>query len=158
MKIGVTGHQSIPEAATRYIRNCIQESLKQHASEALVCISSLAVGADQLVAEMVLNQGGDLHVVVPSEGYSLTFETLEDRQRFEQLKERAKKVEVLRFSEPSNQAFLAAGRAIVDRCDRLIAIWDGERARGIGGTADVVAYAKDVGRETRICWPHGVMR
>src|SRR5439155_12740709 len=33
-----------------------------------------------------------------------------------------------------------------DRCDVLIALWDGQPARGRGGTAEVVALARRVGR------------
>ena len=35
---------------------------------------------------------------------------------------------------------------MVDRCDVLIAVWDGEPARGPGGTAEIVAYALERGR------------
>jgi len=33
----------------------------------------------------------------------------------------------------------------VDRCDALIALWDGEDPRGQGGTAEIVAYAQENG-------------
>lgn len=31
---------------------------------------------------------------------------------------------------------------MLDRADRLLAVWDGKPARGYGGTADVVAEAQ----------------
>ena len=36
--------------------------------------------------------------------------------------------------------------ATVDGSDVLIAVWDGEPARGRGGTAEVVAYARSLGK------------
>ena len=41
-----------------------------------------------------------------------------------------------------NEAFLAAGRYIVDHCDVLFAVWDGLPAGAMGGTGDVVEYAR----------------
>jgi hypothetical protein len=34
---------------------------------------------------------------------------------------------------------------MVDEADELYAVWDGKRARSYGGTADVVAYAREHG-------------
>jgi hypothetical protein len=31
---------------------------------------------------------------------------------------------------------------VADQCDALVAVWDGQPARGRGGTADIVAYAR----------------
>jgi hypothetical protein len=40
-----------------------------------------------------------------------------------------------------SQAFLQAGKWIVDEVDHLMAVWDGEPAEGTGGTGDIVRYA-----------------
>ena len=42
--------------------------------------------------------------------------------------------------------------------DLLIAVWDGLPARGLGGTADVVAYARDHGIPVSVIWPEGARR
>jgi hypothetical protein len=39
--------------------------------------------------------------------------------------------------------YAEAGRVTVERCDALLAIWDGAPSRGVGGTADAVAEARD---------------
>jgi len=67
-------------------------------------------------------------------------------------------VDTLAFREPSEEAFFAAGKAVVDACDWLIAVWDGEPARGLGGSADVVAYARNQGRRVDVIWPEGLFR
>lgn len=46
-----------------------------------------------------------------------------------------------------DEAYLLAGKAVVDRSEQLLAVWDGEPApeRHIGSTAHVVDYAKERG-------------
>ena len=50
------------------------------------------------------------------------------------------------------QAYERAGRYVVDRCDAIIAVWDGEKSRGRGGTAEIVGYAQEQG--VPIAWVH----
>ena len=40
----------------------------------------------------------------------------------------------------------------------LVAVWDGQPARGLGGTADVVAYARQRGVPMEVIWPQGATR
>jgi hypothetical protein len=47
---------------------------------------------------------------------------------------------------PSEDAYLAAGKHIVDRAGLLVALWNGKPAAGKGGTGDIVAYARSQGR------------
>lgn len=47
---------------------------------------------------------------------------------------------------------------LVGMADRLLAVWDGKPARGFGGTADVVAYARRVGVPVDVIWPEGAVR
>jgi hypothetical protein len=35
---------------------------------------------------------------------------------------------------------------VVDECDVLVAIWNGDKAKGVGGTAEIVEYARQVRR------------
>ena len=53
---------------------------------------------------------------------------------------------------------MAAGKSIVDSCEMLIAIWDGKPARGLGGTGDVVRYARKTGKAVSIVWPDDIGR
>lgn len=57
-----------------------------------------------------------------------------------------------------NHAFMAASEILVGLVDELIAVWDGQLARGYGGTADVVRYAENVGVPVRVVWPDGAAR
>jgi hypothetical protein len=151
--IGQSGHRLLPVGARVYIRSVLSDYLRGIAERgALRGLTSLAVGADQLFAEVVLSLKGELAVVVPCARYEETFSTLSQRRRYHRLIELAADVERLDYVDASEQAFFAAGRRVVERCDELVAIWDGKPARGPGGTADVVAYAQRSGRPIRIIW------
>ncbi|GLF95217.1 hypothetical protein SYYSPA8_12990 [Streptomyces yaizuensis] len=58
----------------------------------------------------------------------------------------------------TSKAHQAGSELLVDRCDLLIAIWDGSPARGYGGTADVVHYARRSSTPVTILWPEGATR
>lgn len=157
MKIGLSGHQDIPLEAFAYVENGIRRVLSSVTND-LVGICALASGADQLFASLVLEQGGHLHIIIPCQGYETTFTDPDDLERFRQLLGRAGSVEILDYSEPSEDAYLAAGYRIVDISDVLVAVWDGKPARGKGGTGDVVQYARSCGMKVEVIWPQEVIR
>lgn len=51
-----------------------------------------------------------------------------------------------------------ASRTMLEGADKLYAVWDGKPARGYGGTADVVALARDLGVNVQVIWPDGSSR
>ena len=53
---------------------------------------------------------------------------------------------------------MEASQAMLDRAERLFAVWDGKPARGYGGTADVVAEARSQGIPVTVIWPEGASR
>lgn len=177
--IGLTGHQVMPAVAFAYAENelrrliaeqrDLQQDLqhdhqqdhrqdhRQDPRQDLLGVSCLAAGSDQLFARLLLEAGGVLHTVIPSHGYEQTFGPA-DLASYRRLSSAAAQTVVLDFDEPGETAFHAAGRHIVDRCDLLLAVWDGEPARGLGGSGDIVSYAHDVGRPVTVIWPRGVRR
>ncbi len=60
--------------------------------------------------------------------------------------------------ESNSQAHQSGSEIVVGLSDQMIAVWDGQPARGYGGTADVVAYADRVGVPVRSVWPEGATR
>lgn len=155
-RIGFTGHQAMPELARAYVRRGIAELLSQIRGP-LIGISSLAAGADQIFASEILNRHGQLWVVIPSTDYQSTLHD-DDLAAYRSFLEGATDVIRLDFDRPSEAAYDAAGKWIVENCDELVAVWDGKPARGLGGTGDVVAYAKEFGRNVRVLWPPGIVR
>jgi hypothetical protein len=154
--VGATGHQQLPADAIPYLVDEVRNILRA-CEPPLSVASSLAAGADQLIAREVLRCGGRLLAVVPARDYESTFSP-NDLRSYEDLMALADEIKRLDFREPSQRAYWAAGHEIVDRCDLLVAIWDGHPARGLGGTGDVVEYATDVGKEVRVIWPTGLAR
>ena len=157
MIVGVTGHQDIPDAALAFVEQGITQVLRRLGSE-FTGISPLAAGADQLFAEIVLRLGGRLHVVIPCEKYETTFVDSQTLHRFRELLEKAAIIETLKHARPSEKAFLDAGRRIVEFSQVLIAVWDGREARGKGGTANIVCYARKRRIEVVVVWPLGIVR
>lgn len=156
MTVGVTGHQDLPQSAIATIEAGIRHELADVPDLHGAC--SLAGGADQLFAQLVLERGARLRVIIPCHDYEETFATEEERATFWSLLEQASAVEEMDFPSPSEAAFFAAGRRVADISDRVIAVWDGKPARGLGGTADVVAYAREQQKPTVVIWPDGAVR
>ncbi len=156
--IGCTGHQSLSVATRRDVAAAIAGILAAVGDEELVGLSSLAEGADQLFAFAVLAAGGQLTAVIPSQDYERGFRSDEPRDIYNSLLRLAADRTILPFPAPTEDAFLAAGYEVADRCDILLAIWDGRGAAGKGGTADVVSYARGRGLDVRVIWPSGASR
>jgi hypothetical protein len=156
--IGCTGHQTLSPPTRRGVTAALAAHIAGVDDDDLVGLCSLAVGADQIFAHVLLASGGRLHAVIPCRGYAGTFADEAGRQEFERLRAAAHEVTELPFPEPSEEAFMAAGRTVADRCDLLLAVWDGQPAAGLGGTADVVSHAIDQGKSVEIVWPEGSSR
>jgi hypothetical protein len=159
MRIGLTGHQRLSLSTRRTVTTSIAGLLTAQPDEDLIGITSLAEGADQLFAFTVLAAGGRLHAIIPSSGYENSFrDDQEARANYTALRGLASDVTTLPFAQPGEDAYLAAGKAIVDNCELLIAIWDGKHAVGKGGTGDIVRYANERSVDLQIIWPQGAQR
>ncbi|RCG28289.1 hypothetical protein DQ384_24500 [Sphaerisporangium album] len=154
--VGITGHRSLPPRALAHAERELR-ALLAGMEAPLIGWSSLAAGADQLFAEILLRAGGELRVVVPSHGYEATFRG-PGLDAYRRLLAAARVTTVLDFAEPGEPAYYAAGCLVVENCEVLVAVWDGRPARGFGGTADAVRYARGQGREVVVIWPEGVQR
>ena len=114
----------------------------------LTCLSSLADGADQICAAEALRQGYLLECPLPfsAEEYRNDFTCDAARHLFDESLAQASSVFELDGDRARREpAYDAAARVLLNRSDILIAIWDGEAARGQGGTAGSVQLALDEG-------------
>jgi hypothetical protein len=146
MRIGVSGHQRLRNRDSwKWIEFTIGEVLKVR-GPAIIGITSLAEGTDQLFARLVLDLHGVLHVVLPFAGYERTFKNKSGLRCYRRLVELAQTVELLPPQNNDEISFFAAGIRVVDLSDLLIAVWDGQAAKGLGGTGDIVRHARSVGR------------
>jgi hypothetical protein len=138
-RVGVTGHQRLDDPeAWPWVGNAMGEQLAGMVPP-LIAVTSLAVGADQLLARLVLERGGRIYAVLPFADIERSF-SLGDRPAYRELAKKAI-VEVLDTPGTDQDAYLAAGQRVVELSDIVLAVWNGKPAKGKGGTADVVAHA-----------------
>jgi len=157
MRIAITGHRGLPAATECLVDQAIREQLAAYPGSDLVGVSNLADGTDQLFAQAVLDAGGQLSVIVPAAKYR---EGLPESAHaaYDSLLSKASRVDCLNRVESTEDAHMEASKAMLDRADRLFAVWDGKPARGYGGTADVVAEARHCGIPVTVIWPEGASR
>jgi hypothetical protein len=121
----------------------------------LTLLSSLAEGADRLVARNALGRPGARLIAVlplPRSDYMQDFESPESREEF--LGFLADAVEVIELppAPTRNAAYEAAGEYCLNHCDVLVAVWDGQGAQGQGGSGATVTLARE--RGLPIAWVH----
>lgn len=107
-------------------------------------VSSLAEGTDRLFAETAATLGYRLTALLPlaRDAYETTFADQAATAHYRALLLRAAEVRELSGSlADTKSAYEAAGRALVDASDIVIAVWDGRPAAGRGGTPEIVGYA-----------------
>jgi len=137
-RVGITGHPDLGAAGAWVAASLFDLYRSESAVEVL---TSLAEGADQIAANVAIARALGLYVLVPSENYEKSFRDGFARADYFRLLSLARGVQTLPYGEPSEEAFFAAGRKVVEQCDVLFAVWDGQPAKGPGGTGDVVEYA-----------------
>ena len=122
--------------------------------QTLAVMSSLAIGADTLVAQRILKHpGAKLIVPLPlkQENYETDFES-DDQQVFRNLLKNANEVFEMPDANSREEAYEAGGKFILENCDVLLTIWDGQGAQGQGGTGEMVAIARE--NKMPIAWIH----
>ncbi|WP_406401656.1 hypothetical protein [Streptomyces uncialis] len=156
--IAVTGHMDLTDASVPLVRAALAETLAPH-TDGLVGVSCIAKGSDSLFAEAVLEAGGRLVVVIPSRDYRERKVRPDHAETFDRLVKAADEVVVLPHETANRQAYEAANSVLLERADRLVAVWNGEPPTGKGGgTADTVLEARTAGVPVDRIWPDGAAR
>ena len=157
MITAITGHRGLPRATEGLIDTAIRHRLAEHRDDELVGMSCIADGADSIFAQAVLDAGGSLVVIVPAAEYRDGLPA-GHHPVYDALLARAAEVIRLDRHESTSQSHMDASIYMRDRADQLLAVWDGQPARGYGGTADVVHAAKQRGAPVAVIWPRGAQR
>jgi hypothetical protein len=157
IRLAITGHRELNADTERLVDAALRAEIGNRASRGLVGLSCIADGADTLFAHAVLDAGGELVVIVPARRYRDGLPT-EQRPIYDVLIARATEVVRLDHTESNAQAYMAANLRMIEQADELIAVWDGEPARGYGGTADVVKAARERGIPVTVIWPDTATR
>jgi hypothetical protein len=144
--VGFSGHRQINHsaAAAPAVRTVL-EALRREGPGEWIALSSAAAGADTLFAQQALALGLAWHVVLPlpPAEFRNDFSPAEWKVT-EALLPEAEQVRVIGESGSRDNTYLDCGMETVNDCDMLIALWDGQPTRGRGGTADIVAYAREL--------------
>ncbi len=155
-RIAISGHRGLPSETEQLVDQAIRGLLASTEGE-ITGLSCLADGADQVFARAVLDHGGAVEVIVPARQYR---DGLPEavRAEYDRIASKARDVHRLDFTKSESRAYMAASVYMLDRADELWAVWDGKPARGYGGTADVVACAREHRIPVRVIWPDGAQR
>jgi hypothetical protein len=157
LRIGVTGHRVLaePDRVQAGIDAALTRIETGHPGRALVVISPLAEGADRLAASAVLRRpDARLEAVLPLPKFDFLndFGSAASKEEFLRLLARADKVIELRARPSRDEAYAAANDRLLSEIDVLLAVWDGRGGQGNGGTAQVVAQARERGMP--VAWVH----
>jgi hypothetical protein len=154
LRIGVSGHRylrrdddALSDAVAReigLIRQRCTNADTNWTAVGLTVVSPLAEGADRIVAHAAIRAGARLEAILPlrPSDYRTDFHTSESAAEFEALLDQAANVTVIPPAGSRKAAYGRGGRAIVDRSDVMLVLWDTAEAHGAGGTAEIVAYAR----------------
>lgn len=146
--VGVTGHRDLAQDDDSEISVQVREFFGKletaYPHTPIVLLSSLAEGADRLVAQAALDCGVELYVVLPMQTslYELDFTSEESVQQFRRLIARSYAVGIVEAPGPErDRHYAAAGAFVVSHSEILIALWDGNEDEMRGGTSQIVRFA-----------------
>ena len=153
--VGFSGHRQLadPAGVARAIAAILAELRRESPGE-WIALSSAAAGADLLFVRTILELGlgWEAFLPLPLVDFERDFPP-EEWAEVKALLARSEHLEIAAEPGSREEAYLSGGFEIVNRCDVLLVVWDGQPARGKGGTADVVAYARAMGRPIVIINP-----
>lgn len=156
--VGFTGHRA------GYDQNLIRPALKAAFEDlqkkaaasggVLDLYASIAEGADTLCVETARELGMAVHLLLPlpQAEFEKDFTSPQTWERSrQQLDLAAQKpgrdsVRVLPGEMSRPDCYFDQGIQILEAVDVLIAVWDGQKARGLGGTEYMVTHAKAIGK------------
>jgi hypothetical protein len=154
--IGVTGHRDLREedrgALATAVRGVFADLRRKYVHTPVILVSALAEGADRLVAELALEAHIPIAAVLPlpPQLYEEDFSTSESIAEFRRqlagaqfsfsVPLAAAESEVARPGNSRDAQYEKAGTYIVQQCQILLALWDGEENEKTGGTAQIVRY------------------
>lgn len=162
IRIGVTGHRTLENESV--IKECVKAELRKlegivckelpHSPHVFIAISPLAEGSDRLVAREVLelpvtdkNFVPMLEIVLPmpEDIYIKDFTMQNSLEEYNSLKKQAHSFKTLDYNGVRADGYENVGHYVVQNCDILFVIWNGEISEKRGGTYDIFEYAKKIG-------------
>jgi hypothetical protein len=159
--LGVTGHREFrpgdEESLRTLVTSVIGDIRLRCAHTPLILLTPLAEGADRLVAKVALDAGAWLVVPMPlaRPAYEATFRNDDSRRKFGEFLAHPRMLRTMHLDVPAcvgaeqfdeatrrRLAYLCCGAFVARHSQVLIALWDGNREHGLGGTAAIVDYRR----------------
>lgn len=119
-------------------------------------ISGMALGVDTIFALIALklkreDNSYSLHCAIPCKNHSSKWFG-ESVKQYNNILNLADSVHYVTNGNYTNQCMQLRNEYMVDRCDVLIAVWDGTQ----GGTANCIKYAREVGKPIHFINPREI--
>jgi hypothetical protein len=155
--IGVTGHRILTELdkVNAGVEDALRRIAQTFPGTPWTVVSALAEGADRVVVQCVLAHRPTRLVVplpLPVSDYLAACASPESRHEFLTLLAQTDEVIELPPAPTRDAAYEEAGLYVLEHCEVLLAIWDGQGAQGQGGTGAIVAQARQ--RGLPLAWVH----
>lgn len=157
MRVGITGHSKLTTATERVLTDALAKVFIELGGP-LVAVTCLARGTDQIGAQVALDLGGAVEVILPAADYRERKVEPDNRALFDALLSRASTVRVMPCATSDRPAYMAASEAMLDDVEQVVAVWDGQASDQLGSTGDVVASARERGLPLVVVWPAGAAR
>ncbi len=177
--VGVTGHRFLADIdkLTAGVDAALGRIASTFGKHPMAVLTLLAEGADRLVTLRIREKYRARIIAVlplPAMDYANDFESEGSKKAFFALLEEANAVVSVSetglqtlegnaqknrapdrttgptLSSTREEAYLAAGRYVLDHCDVLVAVWDGSAAQGKGGTGEIAKLARQ--RQMPLAW------
>ena len=143
--VAFAGHRQVPDpAAAKAAIGRELETIRATIDGELVGLASAAAGADLLFLEACGDAGLRTVVLMPfsRDRFEEDFEDPEEWRRACRLMDTAWWCEVAPGNEEAPAAYHVVARETLDIAERMLFLWNGEGARGLGGTGETVAEAR----------------
>jgi len=144
----VTGHRDIPAEQVGHIKKSLEQEVDRAISDGFTCfISGFADGVDLLFAEIVTERIAKNPVLklIAAIPYQKRLDTLRKSERTKALIDLCTEIYVA-AEEYQPSVYAKRNRYMVERSDRIIAVYDG---REKGGTVGTIRLAHTMKKELR---------
>lgn len=158
--VGISGHRDLKKSnKDKYreqIKTILLKLVKENSEKEVIVLSPLADGADRLMVDAAVELGLRYEVLLPMvstlyqkdfsvsslEEYKILIMNARDIPSVVALCDNCTEENITEYGAYRDRQYLKVGQEIVERSDMIVFLWDKKHSKGVGGTADIVSYAK----------------